>query len=59
MGFGGEAHKKFFKTMPLNWVLNVTKTLFVATVVPARYEEMVTLLPYFATMKQLTFADRS
>ena len=37
--------------MPLNWAVNVTKALFIATVVPGRDEEMVTLLPYFATIK--------
>ena len=59
MGFGGEAHKKFLKTMPLNWAVNVTKALFNATAVPGRDEEMVTLLFYFAMLKKLTFADRS
>ena len=52
MGFGGKAHKKFLKPMPLNWAVNVTKTLFIITVVPGRDEEMVTLLPYFATIQK-------
>ena len=59
MGFGGEAHKNFLKLCPLNWAVNVTKALFIATAVSGRDEETVTLLSYFAMIKKLTFADRS